>query len=45
MQVGMENIIVNFHCNQMSTKNVIECYKKTAFECMMLTCINPYQRC
>ena len=23
MRVGMENIIVNFHCNQMSTKNVI----------------------
>jgi len=27
--VGMENIIVNFHCNQMTTKNVIVCYQTT----------------
>jgi len=29
MRVGMENIIANFHCNQMSTKNVIVCYQTT----------------
>jgi len=27
MQVGMENIIVNFHCNQVSTKDVMGCYQ------------------
>jgi len=25
----MENIIVNFHCTQVSTKNVIVCYQTT----------------
>jgi len=29
MRVGMEKIIVNFHCNQMSTGNVIMCYQTT----------------
>jgi len=29
LRVGMENITVNFHCNQMSAKNVIVCYKTT----------------
>jgi len=29
MRVGMENIIVNFHCNQRCTKNVIVCYQRT----------------
>ena len=29
MRKGMENIIVNFHCNQMSLKNVIVFYKTT----------------
>ena len=29
MRVGMENIIVNFHSNQMSAKNVIVCYQTT----------------
>jgi len=29
MQVSMENIIVHFHCNQMSTKNVIVRYQTT----------------
>jgi len=29
MWVGMENIIANFHCNQMSTKNVIVCHQTT----------------
>jgi len=27
--VGMENIIIKFHCNQMSTKNVIVRYQTT----------------
>jgi len=27
--VGMENIIVNFHCNQMSAKNIIVCHQTT----------------
>jgi len=32
MWVGMENIIINFHCNQMSTKNVIQlCVTKQLF--------------
>jgi len=25
MRVGVENIIVNFHCNRMSVKNIIVC--------------------
>jgi len=29
MRVNMENITVNFRCNQMSTKNVITCYEAT----------------
>jgi len=27
MWIGTVNIIVNFHCKQMSTKNVIVCYE------------------
>jgi len=29
MRKGMESIIVNFHCNHISTKNVIVCYQTT----------------
>jgi len=29
MRVGMEKIVVNFHCNQTSTKNFIVCYQTT----------------
>jgi len=29
MLVGMEKIIVNFHCNKISRKNVSVCYKTT----------------
>jgi len=29
MRVGMENIILNFHCSQISTKTVIVCYQTT----------------
>jgi len=29
VRVGMENITVNFYCNQISAKNVIVCHKTT----------------
>ena len=29
MREGLENIVVNFHCIQMSTKNVVVCYQTT----------------
>jgi len=29
VRVGIENIIVNFHCKEMSAKNVIVCYQTT----------------